>query len=1125
MSELTKQQLVDLLVEGAKLEHCLLDAYLYTAAAVRCTPQEFATLANGKENVRRAIQFERARMWKQVILEVTHEEMLHLHYVQTLLRSLGERPSFALPDRTDDGVWIMRDWRAMIGTEPADGGEGVQIPMQGPTIENVKRFVLYEASDALQDMDPFGPEATDLYGRLADVELTLRLEQIVWELEEGSERAAQATQLRQLYTELLPGDAAERLVLAAPAPAEPLVTFQSIGDLYRDHIVPGFATAFEQKWVRTQDRNLVNELRGREAGEGFLPVKDVYRDKNFEKRHDTNSTHPLIDVKSAEDIIAEIVEEGEGIGDFQAEAEALIDTIRRVGARAYLEAVLKDQHDKTYETPEWLAKGQAVRTSHLYRFAVILMGLEQEQELAAQAGTTFDAERAAVDLSAAPGLGPLTAEVTQQFNACYVVLTSWLSRMYEIQDWLSDRPRRLAIEMLASWPLMSMGIRPMLELASFLPVDRTALFRLDAGWLPEQGTSRELLRLWLGEERNQDIKDRMDTLALDTLDGIADWAASWSQRPDAGRGADPHAWAMMQARLQELSLLREFSKEFPYRQAGGYSDTDPDLTYQQLHPTGWDYSENPSLVTPDCPDGAPLFAKTLMLRLRFGGWGLLQLATDPDPTFDESGVTGTHMLHAGDGDRRFDRALVWDVEADDSGNVIDRGPTRRSDPGLPTDLQAVPEAGVGLLEVALCVAAGDATVGYAPIQVLSSTGAVQASGLQQKVQMNGVEHIVDLRSDTVAALGARVTVLRKDGAPPALVGLNHVVSQDGEAIDPFILSIAAGGTEGGRRILLEREVYNGGLDFTAMEPFQRLNTSRRPVGADYLVNLPAWGREVVPERYHEVLGQPGFGGQWLADRAATIGWTLGQELSAIRGRSPSQAEVDQVISYAERLARINMPRSTTLGWLPLYFHYGHSLSGDLGPGDPEALLTAVHVQTGLPSRLRDPSREVNGRWFTSYGIGLMDTDSLRNVICGELYVPLALGALATSRFSRSWRTPLAVDQVSAVASRFDAPCWGTYTVDGDRRTATTPSGAAITDILTSQSKNAVSWTMEGIEDLTLAAALVTALADDGSTKLSFKVQFDAGTEAAAVAALGVFAWIANALPAGFAGDVGLTQIS
>ena len=42
----------------------------------------------------------------------------------------------------------------------------------------------------------------------------------------------------------------------------------------------------------------------------------------------------------------------------------------------------------------------------------------------------------------------------------------------------------------------------------------------------------------------------------------------------------------------------------------------------------------------------------------------MQLATDPDPTFDEVGVTGTHMLHAADGDRRFDRALVWDADAD-----------------------------------------------------------------------------------------------------------------------------------------------------------------------------------------------------------------------------------------------------------------------------------------------------------------------------------------------------------------------------------------------------------------------------------------------------------------------------
>ena len=96
----SRKLLVDMLQQAAQLEHSLLNAYLYSAFSIKSMPHEFESLS-GKENRRRAIQFEKARRWKEGILAVAKEEMLHLHYVECMLRALGEPPSFTLPRRND----------------------------------------------------------------------------------------------------------------------------------------------------------------------------------------------------------------------------------------------------------------------------------------------------------------------------------------------------------------------------------------------------------------------------------------------------------------------------------------------------------------------------------------------------------------------------------------------------------------------------------------------------------------------------------------------------------------------------------------------------------------------------------------------------------------------------------------------------------------------------------------------------------------------------------------------------------------------------------------------------------------------------------------------------------------
>src|SRR5947209_882695 len=244
----TDRLLVGLLHEAAQLEHCLLCSYLYAGCSLKSFPEEFATLPDGRENRRRAIQYERVRAWKQAILEVATEEMLHLHYVQCLLRALGERPYFELPERDSTGNWFFGNWQTRVGSPGPD--VGTEVPVAPVTPGNLRRLVLYESTDAMQDKGLFGPEAMDLFRRLHAFEVELLLESVLYDVSDDSVREALKAKLHHLYDELTPGE--PRAVAAAAAAADVDVgdfNFQSIADLYNKGILPLYQEAFDQQRV------------------------------------------------------------------------------------------------------------------------------------------------------------------------------------------------------------------------------------------------------------------------------------------------------------------------------------------------------------------------------------------------------------------------------------------------------------------------------------------------------------------------------------------------------------------------------------------------------------------------------------------------------------------------------------------------------------------------------------------------------------------------------------------------------------------------------------------------------------------------------------------------------------
>jgi Ferritin-like len=1050
-----RQLLVDLLHEAAELEHCLLNTYLFAACSVKTLPREFAEAGNGQENRRRALQFERVRNWKQALLQVAREEMLHLHFVQCMLRALGERPHFALPDRTPDGSWIIPIRRLQVGAA-ADDGEKIPVaPLDLPAVE---RFVRYESTDSLQD-DPFSPEATSVFNRLRDFELDYHLESALLNCSD-KQRTALRPKLKRIYKNMrrpagVTGDTDVKSAAEVPPKRG---GFQSIADLYLCEILPRYQEAFRKGWVVNNDRDLNNELQNPEYGpEGLLPIGPVYRDKNFAADHSADAVDPMRRFKNVRDIIQEIVSEGEGATDFLKRADAMLDKVsKRGGARRYLEAVLKSSSSP--DTPHGLAEYQRLRLSHLYRFAVMWAEYTKEQELARLAGYEFKPARTPVNVSAHVALRTLSDELPGQLNAAYLVLVSWLSRIYETKDWHRDERRRYAIEMLASWPLMSIAIRPLLELVSFFPDGRSLLFRLDATGLtagPE--LAYELLGLYQSDIRSQEVRDRMDQLAVRVLSGVAEWANAQIATVEQAKLPEP-AKTLIMARLRQAAQLTELERQFPYRVAGGYSDRMPEVAYQQAQDDPGCFEENP-FTQDEIFDG-------FVLRFRFAGWGRVQLATDPDPPVDEAGCTGTHMLHASDGDLVFDRALVW--QPFEPAETFNREPVGQ-----------LPELGVKGLDVSLLIASDQVTAGYMPLPVAQPTSAVPTSGgPQTHCTVTGLNAVVPQCAD---ARDLRFDLLAKDGIRPFLNGMNHIISQDGEPIDPFILNVSTvspGAPDMKPRTLFQREVYNKGKTILEMEPLQRLESSRQPCGFDSVGNIPGWAAAAAALSAEEqaLMADPAFPRSYLTRRCQDLTDSLDQ---AVRDETRSRANVDQIVSYTERLALLgNPPRpsptsdpprlSTTERWLTYLLHYGHTLSGKQPPetGDNPVLDEIAEKTRGLrlrPATVADRSKP-NARWLVTYAKGMMDTDALSDFIFGELYVPLEVSAPLDQplQFCYRWSLPSAdITAVREYACRFTAPFWRHYQSAADQRSYQSSGGSVITEVRISADENGYKYRVEG----------------------------------------------------------------
>ncbi len=1052
----SRNLLVKMLNEAAQLEHSLLNAYLLAASSIRSTPQEFGQVS-GQENRRSAIHFEKARIWKQNILKVAKEEMLHLHYVQCLLRGLGEMPHFLLPNRDPESKnWIIPNWHINLsGNLNEEDYKGTEVPLQSYSIDVVRKFMLFESTDALQDDNTFSEKNLEVYRTIFEFEFEFRLESMLYHISDDARRNELKRRLKDIYESTLPLEkkkSKEFHIIKEAAEIEALpelekLKFQSIAEFYTKGILPLYNQAFEMNWVINTNADLNNELLDPSyAQQGFLPVAPIYRSKNFEKFSSGNRKDPLKNYKHVNDIIKEIVEEGEGATDFITGINQFLDKVSELGGvRKYLQTYMMDRADRSTPTPAWLDQAERLRQSHLYRFAVIFADMLFEQNLSKQAGIDFDVSRQKIEKDGHIAITKITTEIPVQFNAAYLVLTMWLSRIYETNNFEVDKEERYAIEMLASWPLMSLAIRPFLELTSFFDVDLSRMFRFEMDHLPMLPIhAQQLLQLHCSKERSQGINEIMDNLAINVLADVAEWArnAAISFENSEVKIDDK---SMIIVRLKALGTLDEFKKQFPFREHGGYSDRMPDTTFVQQSENADKYSEDPTSVD-------NIFENSLVLRLKFSGFGLVQLSTDPDPPSDEAGCSGTHMLHSEDGNKCFDRALVWQVTNPE--RQIIRNPR-----------ESLPPIGVNINEISLEIASPNAIAGYVPREEMQSAGAVDTSGIQRILKVDGLMNLITFSVDQMTEKGKniRINLSNKGDSLPLLFGDNHLVWQDGEPIDPFILTIMTDDLQP----FMQREVYNEELSMREMTPLQRIKSARAPVGFDSFSAIPDWVVQRLPDNYKNLLFSPGFPVSYLKERAVKLNevlWDLSSESKL------GKKQIDEIISIAERMYHVSTPRGTTVAWLTFLLYYGHTISGNSSTfkqDNPIFTYLQNHLSVPVETHPQKDREKPNSRWLIKYTKGVMDTDAITDLVFGELFIPvIAKKTEKKVSFTRSWEFNLFLyEPLRSYCLKFKKPFWtNEYEVDDSTRKINVDKTTVIETIL-QQDANRYSYSSSGFENI------------------------------------------------------------
>jgi hypothetical protein len=328
----------------------------------------------------------------------------------------------------------------------------------------------------------------------------------------------------------------------------------------------------------------------------------------------------------------------------------------------------------------------------------------------------------------------------------------------------------------------------------------------------------------------------------------------------------------------------------------------------------WDYSY--SETVPD--DFEFVFKDVAVLELQFEGVFQCRLATDPDGATVPRGVTGNGFAIGDEPD--LNRAIYFQA----------RGASQRSH---------CPPIGVYV---------------HVAHVLRKSTNPMREKG----------ELIASLR-------GARVDL----AGEPKFEGRNHIVSEDGEPIDPFVLEVQSStGLELRRRTI--------GRPLNDMTPLQRRGTGRYPpAGANaspeaMAANLAILSRVDERFKFEEPLG-------YTLDRINRLTKDFDQLKDSGRQFSKEGAEIEfRLRSLDEGLRSPMELDARPIRWIRYFFDcsYRHFVSGEMA-GNLGALSERFELVSPLQS-------ESAARWLVQYRLGFFDSDAMSACVSGKLYIPV-----------------------------------------------------------------------------------------------------------------------------------------
>ena len=1120
--------LVNLLNFGTGVEHALMCSYLYTAYSMKTRPEEFQE--NGD---RAAVEFELARDMRKEIIDVAVEEMFHLHIVQCLLRGLGELPQFILPTKnaSTNWQWPLNDWVPLVpGGQP--GKQPVMVPLLKFSPAALTNFMAWESPDSLQVIDPVTFEA--VWEQIRVWELNYRVNMSLYSCTDPTIKANLFPVLYDLYngTSQLAARSADhqaRLKFVRSFPTD-LTTFSSINDLYYGSptlpaygILPLYKQAWDKGWMSPthgDGKDLFGEINGNVPQNGFyqyLPVapvfahgRDMVRIKTFNMQNPANNPAgnphqggPTYNFQTVSDLVTQVVGEGEGFTEFPALVTNFLakDSDVNQYCNYYIWLLWYNEQlpgpfpggapqttvvpPAAPPAPPIIDDAERIRQCHLYRFGHMHKVVSHES---AVLGNEWQIFRDSIT-STAPEINNLRTGLPLYFNGMYLVLFTWLARFYASNStWESDDTpaahRRTSLESLATWPLMSMAMRPLLEIAGWFGTEvSNYLFLQDGTYLPTslpdyQSLLSTYTQAVAAGGATQAQNNTMDGYSLNIIGNIADWAQSMYDALVGSANLNATQQLVITQALKNVIAMREIVLQYPFRVAGGFSDILPNSEYIKEHAaTMYAYEENPNFPpTSPIPTSAvkairraarsktataeqrqlaeqlpatpvnAVFQNTLVLRLRYTGFFRLAMPTDPDPNRDTVGCTGTNMLHPAD-------VLVNGPQA----QLLRYATSRADDPvGIaraPFDASIIPACEVKVLDASIQVGGFvNATLtnlhlpGQPPSQ--PPAGPPNSQWIWPEWTLSNLSDPISIMDhNDMAAIGTTLVNYEKrpGGDPFHWCGENHVICQDGEPIDPYILSFS---DKGNPATLFQRSVY-GSTTMEQMTPLQRTETFRMCPLDD------ASGNQLYPNM---VFGPNAY--DWMKFRAPEnlqrLGWTTSQDayqfcltylsdradqlIRAANKLDPTDPTyIVQFVSFLDRAYKATDRRDQYESLLRFGLFWGHTVSGDLvQPTTTPKFWQFLEQETLMNFTFKtDGDRTLpNSRWMTSQVFGLQDYDALSTYTAGTMYIPITAMPSGQIFVHANWTWDKDIyDDLSQFAVQFNAPFWTPYTVNPPVRTA------------------------------------------------------------------------------------------